>query len=188
MNPNIIEIDRDLRTVKVTMTRRNGDQHATLVDLAVWPYLSLYHFHPHAAHSGSNKFYAATTRNGRLTMAHTILMESYLTAEFPEVDHKNSRDPGTTLDNRLSNLRVATRKENMNNTAKNHLKGGLLEPRPAVHCFSIKDNQGLTVCQKSVLNAVKHTLSVATDIKPTEAQFMLDLLQLIAPDHKEVTK
>lgn len=118
MIPNKIKHSEDNQTVEVTITRHNGDQHVALFDAWLWPLLSKFNFYLHETRHRSGKFYVATYFEGKLLLAHRIIMEPFLTSEFPEVDHI-SHGPNSTLDNRVRNLRTANRFDQMRNTAKN---------------------------------------------------------------------
>lgn len=74
-------------TVEVTITRKNGDEHIALFDLGLWPLLKHYHWYVHETRHRSGKFYLATTINNCPVFAHRIVMDRYLSDQFPEVDY-----------------------------------------------------------------------------------------------------
>jgi hypothetical protein len=113
--PNEITRNDD-KTVTITITRRNGDQHQVLVDADVYD-AALYglQWHVHAARHKSKQFYAATYIRGRLWLMHRLLMDGLLTPEKPTVDHINFLD---TLINTRKNMRVADHYDQMQNTSR----------------------------------------------------------------------
>lgn len=121
MTPNIIIQHPETKTTEIVMTRLNGDTHSLLVDDKFYPLLQLWHFHCHETRHKSGKFYAATHYKGKLLFAHRLIMEPFLSPEFPEIDHIRVSDPNNTLDCRVSNLRVVNRHEQMHNLASNHM-------------------------------------------------------------------
>ena len=115
MIDNIIRFSEDKKTVQVIITRKNGEQHQALFDAWLWPSLRYFHFWVHRVRHKINRFYVMTSYKGKTWFAHRLVMEPFLSEEYPEVDHQNY---ALTLDNRVQNLRVVNRSEQMNNTSR----------------------------------------------------------------------
>ena len=118
MLENIIKPSLEDKTVEVVITRKNGDQHSLLFDEQLWPVLKKFQWWVHETRHKSGKFYGATRFNDKLLLAHWLVLEPFLSEEFPECDHIG---PAATLDNRCRNLRVVTRFEQMRNQVRNRL-------------------------------------------------------------------
>lgn len=117
MIENIIRHRPDGETTEVVITRKNGDQHVLLLDTWLWPLLENFHYWVHETRYQSGKFYAATSYQGKLILVHRLVLEPFLTNEYPEVDHV---EISSTLDCRVENLRVVNRFEQMKHQERNH--------------------------------------------------------------------
>lgn len=122
-NSNEYRYNSDRDCFELIITQRNGNTHVCLIDSETLPDLISYQLHAKPERSTSQRnFYAVLSDNWKEIYLHRWLMEIPLLGvetipclkTFSTVDHKNR----VTMDNRLANLRIATRKMQVANRGK----------------------------------------------------------------------
>lgn len=142
---NTLTFSKDGLAVIIGITRKNGDRHFAIYDRAYHALLKHLTFCCHAKRHRSNEFYAATRVNGKVTLMHRLVAGMYCTDEHFQIDHIRKK-PVTVLDehgnqytvypcmdNRSSNLRLVSCKENQMNRHDNHLQHDIPVRQPWIH-------------------------------------------------------
>lgn len=121
MIPNEIIRDHDNKWVIIRVTRRDGTKHDVIVDELLYAVIASLKLHIYVSRTrhNRNEFYARTYFRGKQCQLHRLIMEGFLNATYPEVDHIN---PFGTLDNRHCNLRPANRKLQLRNLRRHQLE------------------------------------------------------------------
>ena len=102
---------------RIPLQRRDGTIVAyTIVDVEQAAYLSQWRWRLHSGGYAYRAVGSSSTGNRRLILMHRVILGLSEGGHTPEADHVN-RD---RLDNRLSNLRLATHAENMQNRPSHH--------------------------------------------------------------------
>jgi hypothetical protein len=93
------------------MMVRTRARHLFLIDAEDWPKISGYKWS--VSSDGGTRMYVSTRIDGKKIYLHRVLLEA---PNGKRVDHRN----GDPLDNRKTNLRLATHQQNMFNRCKSH--------------------------------------------------------------------
>ncbi len=118
--PNeIIHNFPDEATTTIRVERRDGSKHDILIDFYMWEGLKKFQFHVNPVRHGREEMYAKCYVDGKSWQLHRLIAEGDLLSDpqgRKELDHRNR----VTLDCRYFNLYPASRKEQMQNTRRQH--------------------------------------------------------------------
>lgn len=124
MIPNEYVYNEEQNCYNLIITTKTGDKYISLIDAEIVDDCKEYQWHIY--NQGEEKIYVGCLINNKLYFLHRLICDNLNTI----VDHIN----GNSLDNRKSNLRKCTQKQNAQNTKKTKSLEGVTGVRKDIRC------------------------------------------------------